>query len=214
MVDEVGIGNHSVGVHFRHGLKNAAVTAIEEGREAASGESAVFTGFGHIERQRLAQLAEDVLRNLGIVVKVGGLFGLGGDVAVRVVGGLQAEVAGLALFIGEAGGDIRQQAEIVEGISGLAGGDSVGGFHGLGEFAAGLGIVGCPDHCGHHRQQRVAGGFALGHEAGGVDGQRVAGKRGIRQLNPVRERISGGHAHAKLRSDALEGGKGNRTRAL
>ena len=147
MVDDVGIADRAVVVELGNGLGKAAVAVIQEGGEAAGGRSAVC-GFGHIEGKGLAQLAEDVLGDLGVIVKVGGLFGLLDDVSFHIVGGVQAEVTGLAFFIGEAGGDICQHAQIVEGIGGLTGGDSVGSLDGFGDCIAGLGII-FRDHRGH-----------------------------------------------------------------
>ena len=156
MVDDVGIGNRAVSVDFGHSLSKASVAVIQESGEAASGGNAVFAGLGHIEGQRLTQLAEDVLRDLGIVVKVGGLLGLLNNVSFHIVGGIQVEVAGLTFFIGEAGGNTHQHAEIAELIGSLAGGESVGGFYCLGELVAGIGIKFLDEHRGH---QRCGGDF-------------------------------------------------------
>ena len=80
---------------------------IGEGGEAAAC-GAVFGGFGDIKGKGLRQLAEDVLCDLGVVVEVGGFFGLLDEIALYVIRGVQGEVAGLAFLIGEAGGDIQQ----------------------------------------------------------------------------------------------------------
>ena len=150
MVDDVGVGNAAVRVDLGYSLRKTAVSVIGEGGEAA-GCGAVLSGLGDIKGKGLVQLAEDVLCDLGIVVKVRTLFRLLYEIALHVIRRIQGEVAGLALFIGEAGGNIQQLTKIVERVGGYAGGQTVCGLDGLRELVAGLRIVD-RGYCGVHER--------------------------------------------------------------
>ena len=117
---------------------------IGEGGEAACRGSAL-SGFCNIERKGLAQLTENVLCDFGVVIKVRSLFCLLDEIAVHVISGVQGKITGFAFFIGEAGGDIHQQAQVVERIGSLAGGQTICGFNGFREHIAGFRIEGSHD---------------------------------------------------------------------